>query len=155
MTVKREDLMAAAAAGLLPASQVDTMLIFLRQRDIVQQREQRQAAGAQQVHAGVRGSQALLYLLAVLALGCAVVAVMLQAGLALDPGYIVRSDPDAGRLCTYVVLGVLLTIGLADRVERRKPGAAARILSMSWLGLVLIAALALHQAGLLRLPLPA
>lgn len=151
MTVRREDLMAAAAAGLLPASHVDTMLIFLRQRDAVQQRERQHAAKAH-ANPGVRGSQVLLFLLAVVALGAAVVAVLLQAGLVFDPAHVLRSDPDAGRLCTYLVLVVLLSIGLADRVERRRQGAAARILTVAWLGLALMSAFALYQTGMLKLP---
>ena len=38
MTIQREDLVAAAAVGLLPYRQIDPLLVFLRQRDVIKKR---------------------------------------------------------------------------------------------------------------------
>lgn len=75
MTIRREDLTAAAAAGLLPYRQIDPLLIFLLQRDIVAKRQVLLA----QPHP--RPSRGVPFLLAVaLALAALALTVLRQLG---------------------------------------------------------------------------
>jgi hypothetical protein len=57
MTIRRDDLTAAAAAGLLQYRQIDPLLVFLLQRDIC---AKRQALAAQQRSSPYRSLYALL-----------------------------------------------------------------------------------------------
>src|SRR5437763_1468565 len=81
MTVKREDLQAAAAAGVVQYTQIDSILIFLLQRDV---QAQRSSMLAQQGVSRVSGRHVLYYMLAILAIVVAAGLAVLYARLAFD-----------------------------------------------------------------------
>jgi hypothetical protein len=138
MTVKREDLVAAAAAGLLPCTQIDPMLIFLLQRDV---QLQRKAMLSQQSAGRVRSRHVLLYLTAILAIAAATFAAAFYARLAFNA-------LGAAGLLWFIALYALFTIGLAAWFERRRVGMAARIFATSAVALVPLAAFAAQQLRL-------
>jgi cytochrome c oxidase assembly factor CtaG len=138
MTIRRDDLVAAAAAGLLQYRQIDPLLVFLLQRDITARREAMLAkASKRQFH----GLYALLsFTVAVLAVVTAVMFSMLFASRAV---YSLGSS-------AYVLFALLYMVaGLAIAAWFRRRGYCGRIrlLFAVVMASVPLAVVALQQVG--------
>jgi Na+-transporting methylmalonyl-CoA/oxaloacetate decarboxylase beta subunit len=138
MSVKREDLLAAAALGVVQYKQVDPLLIFLLQRDVNQQREamlkQRQASR-------VSILQALFYPLVLLIIGATVALVALYAKLTVEAVGI-------GGLLWFIGLYALFTLMMVAWFERRKIATSVRVFCTSLIALLPLAVFASQRLGL-------
>lgn len=139
MSIKREDLEAAANAGVLPYKQVDPMLIFLLQRDVQQQRTEMLH---EKTVGRIRPLHVLLYLAAILAIGVATWLAALYTKLAFDA-------LGAGGLLWFIAVYALFTVVLATWFERRRVGVAVRIFTTSAVALVPLVAFAAQQLHML------
>lgn len=138
MTIRREDLAAAAAVGLLHYRQVEPLRVFLLQRDV---RARREAMLAQLHPAPLRRVNAwLLYLLGALALLTALLFSLLFAGRAL------QSTDGLTPLLFAVPYGVAV-LALAAWFRRRGLRARARMLAGLMVASVPLAVVALHHAA--------
>lgn len=116
MTIRRDDLVAAAGAGLLQYRQVDPLLVFLLQRDITARREAMLAEVRSRRVAGL--NSLLSFTAAVLALATAVMFGVLFAGRAV-------TVMGAG---AYAVFGIFYAVsGLALAAWFRRRGHAGRV----------------------------
>jgi hypothetical protein len=133
MTVKREDLAAAAAEGVLQYTQVDPVLIFLLQRDAQLQRSP--APGKQQ--AAWNGGRHSLYAVAViLTIGLATALAAFHTRLASDILGV------SGMVWFSTIYG-LFAIATVAWCEQRRFSTTARIFCTSVIALVPLAVLAL------------
>ncbi|MDB5762356.1 MAG: hypothetical protein JWQ21_1351 [Herminiimonas sp.] len=139
MTVKREDLLAAAAVGVLQYTQVDPVLIFLLQRDVNLQRE---AMLRKKKTTRMSGKHALLYMAAILAIGMATSLIALYTKLAFDA-------LGAGGLLWFTGVYALFTVAMAAWFERRQLGVSVRIFSTSVIALLPLAVFASQQINIL------
>lgn len=139
MTIRREELAAAAAAGLLHYRQVEPLLVFLLQRDLREKREEMLA----RMHPAPlrRVNRWLSYLAGALGLLTAILFAVLLAG---------RGGPSAAEI--ELLLFVVIPYGgglLALASSWRRRGLRARLrmpaaLVVAW---VPLAVLALHHVG--------
>lgn len=138
MTIRREDLAAAASLGLLQHSQVDPLLIFLLQRDVLARRAE--LAAAAQAAATPR-----TWLRAVLWYTAALLAV-LTAGL-FGVLYVSRSAPGAGLAALVCAVGLYTAAGvkLASWSRGRGYCRATRVTLGVVMASVPLAALLVHQ----------
>ncbi|KIF81813.1 hypothetical protein [Noviherbaspirillum autotrophicum] len=137
MTIRREDLAAAAAVGLLHYKQVEPLLVFLLQRDL---REKREEMLAQMRPAPFqRLNRWLSYLAGALALATAILFVVLLA----DRGHL-AGDIDLLLFTFPYGLGLLV---LVLSVRRRGIGARLRMPAALVVASVPLAVLALHHVG--------
>lgn len=116
MTIRRDDLVAAAAAGLLQYRQVDPLLVFLLQRDITAKRQEMLAQARPEQYNGLYGI--LSFLVAVLAV---VTAVMFSVLLSSRTVHTMGS----GAFVFFAL--VYLVAGLAIAAWFRKRGYCGRI----------------------------
>jgi hypothetical protein len=137
MTIKREDLVAAASVGLLPCRQVDPLLVFLLQRDVRAKREALQAQSAAHNPAGKGGW--LSWLIGLLA----VVAAAWLAGQSTHAGAAVGG----GTLLVSALLYVGAALALAAWFRRRGFGARVRLLVALAMASLPLAVLALQQVS--------
>lgn len=108
MSVKREDLQAAAAVGVVQYTQVDPLLIFLLQRDMNHQRE---AMLKEKRPARMSGVHVAFYMLTLLFIGVATAMIALYTKLAVD---------------ALGAVGILWFIGLYAFLRWwRRPGSSA------------------------------
>jgi hypothetical protein len=135
MTVKREDLLAAAAVGVLQYTQVDPLLIFLLQRDV---NLQRGAMLRKKSAARMSGKHVLGYMAAILGIGIATSLIAYYTKLAFDA-------LGVGGLLWFIALYALFTVAMATWFERRQIGVSARIFSTSVIALLPLAVFASHQ----------
>lgn len=135
MSVKREDLLAAAAVGVVQYTQVDPLLIFLLQRDVNLQREamlRETTAGRMSVR------HVVLYMLALLVIGVATALIAIYTKLAVDA-------LGTGGLLWFIGLYALFTLAIASWFERRKIGTSVRIFTTSVIALLPLAVFASQQ----------
>lgn len=139
MTIRREDLAAAASHGLLQHSQVDPLLIFLLQRDVLARRAEMAAA----TRAAATPRSWLRVVLAYIAAFLAVLTVGLFAVL-----YVSQAAPGAGlaALIGAVVLYTAAGVKLASWSRGRGYCRAARVTLGVVMASVPLAALAVHQS---------
>jgi hypothetical protein len=136
MTIQRDDLVAAAAVGLLQYRQIDPLLIFLLQRDV---RTQREAMLAQTRSARIKRTYALLsYLVGMLAIVTAALFAVLFTTRAVGP-----LSMDA--LIFFTVLYSLCAVVLSSWFKRRGFGMAIRLLTAVVVALLPVAVFALQQ----------
>jgi hypothetical protein len=135
MTVKREDLLAAAAVGVLQYTQVDPLLIFLLQRDV---NLQRGAMLRKKSAVRMSGKHVLGYMAAILGIGIATSLIAYYTKLAFDA-------LGVGGLLWFIALYALFTVAMATWFERRQIGVSARIFSTSVIALLPLAVFASHQ----------
>jgi hypothetical protein len=138
MSVKREDLQAAAAVGVVQYTQVDPLLIFLLQRDMNQQRE---AMLKEKRPARMSGLHVAFYMLTLLFIGVATAMIALYTKLAVDA-------LGAVGILWFIGLYALFTLAVAAWFERRKIGAAVRIFTTSIIALLPLAVFASQQLAL-------
>ncbi len=136
MSVKREDLLAAAALGVLQYKQVDPILIFLLQRDMRLARESRHVKKAEPPR------RRLYYLAALLAVGAAALLIASYMNVSLNA-------LDAGKLLWFSGLYVLFTVVMIAWFEWQHVGIAIRIFATSGIALVPLAIFASHQIHLM------
>jgi hypothetical protein len=137
MKIQREDLVAAAALGLLQYRQIDPLLIFLLQRDV---RTQREAMLAQTRSKRMRRNYALLsYVLGVLAIiTAALFAVLFSTRPAQSLG--------VEALFFFTVLYSLCAFGVTSWFKRRGFSVAIRVVTAFLVAMVPVAVFALQQA---------
>lgn len=138
MSVKREDLQAAAAVGVVQYTQVDPLLIFLLQRDMNHQRE---AMLKEKRPARMSGVHVAFYMLTLLFIGVATAMIALYTKLAVDA-------LGAVGILWFIGLYALFTLVAAAWFERRKIGAAVRIFTTSIIALLPLAVFASQQLAL-------
>jgi hypothetical protein len=144
MNLTREDLMAAASAGIIPYKQVDTMLVFLRHREAVHVRET-----LQEEHAVQRVSKGwLMMMLAFLGIGTAALLAAINMGLIPDA----RFSFDAlnvRNLKWFIGLYALFTLVVVAWTERRRINGLVRVLITALLALAPLAVFASQQLHVL------
>lgn len=138
MTVKREDLLAAASVGVVQYTQVDPLLIFLLQRDVNLHRE---AMLKDKRPVRMSGRHVVIYMLALLCIGVATAFVAMYTKLAIDA-------LGAEGLLWFIGLYALLTLMMAAWFERRQIGSTVRIFSTSVIALLPLAVFASQQLRL-------
>jgi hypothetical protein len=138
MSVKREDLQAAAAVGVVQYTQVDPLLIFLLQRDVNLQRE---AMLKERRPARMSGMHVAFYMLALLFIGMATALIAIYTKLAIDV-------LGASGMLWFIGLYALFTLAVATWFERRKIGASVRIFMTSVIALLPLAVFASQQLAL-------
>lgn len=138
MSVKREDLQAAAAVGVVQYTQVDPLLIFLLQRDVNHQRE---IMLKERKPARMSGMHVAFYMLALLFIGVATALIAMYTKLAVDA-------LGADGLLWFIGLYALFTLTVAAWFERRKIGASVRIFTTSVIALLPLAVFASQQLAL-------
>lgn len=133
--IQREDLAAAASAGLLHCRQVDPLLVFLLQRDVL---AKRQAMLAQSRSARANGTSILMaYLAGMLAMvTAALFAVLFTTRTAEVVGI--------GALVIFSLFYGAGAIGLASWFRHRGFSAPVRILTALVIALVPVALYSLH-----------
>jgi hypothetical protein len=135
MTVKREDLLAAASVGVLQYKQVEPVLVFLLQRDVSLQRR---AMLAEKGPPRINPRHLLLYVVALI--GLAMVAMLI--------GWYTRLAFQAlgvGGLLWFTGLYAAFTIGVAAWFERRNVALTVRIFSTSVIALMPLAVFAAQE----------
>ncbi|OWW22355.1 hypothetical protein [Noviherbaspirillum denitrificans] len=139
MTIRRDDLVAAAAAGLLQYRQVDPLLVFLLQRDIT---AQRQAMLAQQARPRqVQGVHALLsFILGVLAVITAAMFTVLFSSRAAHAF-------GSGAYVLFALAYIAAGMSIAAWFRRRGYGRRLRLLFAVVLATVPLAVVALQQVA--------
>ena len=138
MSVKREDLLAAAAVGVVQYTQVDPLLIFLLQRDVNLKRE---AMLRERRPVRMSGMHVMFYMLALLFIGVATTLIAIYTKLAINA-------LGASGLLWFIGLYVLFTLLLAAWFERRQIGTATRIFATSVIALLPLAVFTSQQLTL-------
>jgi hypothetical protein len=138
MTIRRDDLVAAAAAGLLQYRQVDPLLVFLLQRDITAKRQAMLAQARPRRYQGL--FTVLSFLLAVLAVVTAVMfGVLFSSRAALAMG--------SGAWAALVLLYLGAALALVAWFRRRGYGGRIRLLFAVVMASVPLAVVALQQVS--------
>ena len=138
MTIRRDDLVAAAAVGLLQYRQVDPLLVFLLQRDVLAKRE---ALNAQANASGNSGLYALLsYMVALMA----IVTASLFAALFTTR---VVAAMGNGAFLFFIALYLLAAFGVAAWFRRRGFCVRVRVLTAIAMASVPLAVVALQQVS--------
>jgi hypothetical protein len=136
MKIQRDDLVAAAAVGLLQYRQIDPLLIFLLQRDV---RTQREAMLAQTRSARIKRTYAFLsYLVGVLAIITSALFAVVFTTHTIGP-------LSAETLFFFTALYSLGAVGLSSWFKKRGFGIAIRVLTAFVVALAPVAVFALHQ----------
>ena len=131
MMIQREDLLAAAAAGLLQYRQIDPLLIYLLQRDVRARR------------AAMQGKPKTGALYAFLGYVAAVLAVITIALFALVYAAQGSQAPDIGMVLLFALIYAVAAVWLASWFHRRGPSVPVRIVSALMLALAPLAVFAL------------
>ena len=129
MTIKREDLIAAASAGVLQYKQIDPMLVFLMQRDIKSKRDTEVRQTRTPHHTG---RHVMLIMLGILA----IVGGALMAGM---HGLISLSAIGPERMPWVIGVYAVFTLAVAAWSERRRIGSKIRFFLTSVLALLPLA----------------
>lgn len=138
MILKREDLLAAASAGILQYKQVDTMLVFLRHREAVNARETQPEDGRQPGH----GRPALLSLLAILGVAAAMVLAAINLGYLPHNLQFAGKDVNAVSLQWFIGFYAVFTLMVAIWTVRSRVNGAVRVLVTTLIALVPLALVA-------------
>lgn len=138
MTIRRDDLAAAAAAGLLQYRQIDPLLVFLLQREV---RAKRQALAAQAQKSRQSGVYALLsYTVALLAVVTAGLFAVLFTTRAMQA-------MGAGAFFFFSAVYVLGALGVSAWFRRRGYRSRVRVLAAVVMASVPLAVVALQQVA--------
>ena len=138
MTIRRDDLVAAAAVGLLQYRQIDPLLVFLLQRDV---RAKRQALMEQANAGGHSGLYTLLsYAVALLAIVTATLFAVLFTTRAVQA-------MGNGAFLFFIALYLLGALGLAAWFRRRGSCVRVRVLTAIAMASVPLAVVALQQVS--------
>lgn len=138
MSVKREDLLAAAAVGVVQYTQVDPLLIFLLQRDVNLHRE---AMLREKRPVRMSGMHVMFYMLALLFVGVATTLIAIYTKLAINA-------LGADGLMWFIGLYILFTLLVAAWFERRQTDNSVRIFTTSVIALLPLAVFTSQQLHL-------
>ena len=138
MTIRRDDLVAAAAAGLLQYRQVDPLLVFLLQRDITAKRQAMLSQARPRQYPGIYA--VLSFLVAVLAI---VTAVMFTVLFTSRAAYAMGSGTTVSFALLYMAAGV----SIAAWFRKRGYCGRIRLLFAVVIASVPLAVVALHQVA--------
>lgn len=136
MTIQREDLAAAASVGLLQYRQIEPLLVFLLQRDVLAQRRALLAQSGEMQGGGGRSLLFYLLVFAMIAAG-AVFAAMVTAH--------TQQSGSIGALFVFTGLYGFAAYFLLARVKRHSHGRGIRMLSTLMMASVPLAVFALQQ----------
>ncbi len=136
MTIRRDDLMAAAAVGLLHYRQIDPLLVFLLQRDVLAKRTALAAQAGAAKHGGLYAL--LSWLLVFVALVTAALFAVLFTTRAVQA-------IGVGALFFFTLLYGLGALGLAALFKRRGYCGRVRLLLALVMASVPLAVFALQQ----------
>lgn len=138
MSIKREDLLAAASVGVLQYTQVDPLLVFLLQRDV---NLQRQTMLKQKKGSRMSGRHVLSYMAAVLVIGLVTSLVAYYTKLTFD-----ALGPSG--ILWFIGLYALFTVAMATWFEWRQLGLPVRIFTTSVVALLPLAIFASQQLNI-------
>jgi hypothetical protein len=144
MNLTREDLMAAASAGILPYKQVDTMLVFLRHREAVHVREAKQEQQTTQ-H---KGKSALMLVLAFIGIAAGALLAAIYTGMVPNAQFSFDAT-DMRNLQWFVGLYALFTLIVVAWTERRRISGLVRVIITALLALAPLAVFASQQLHVL------
>lgn len=138
MTIRRDDLVAAAAVGLLQYRQIDPLLVFLLQRDVRAKRQALQEQATASRHAGLYAL--LSYVVALLAIVTAGLFAVL---------FTTRAVQEMGNAAFvfFTALYLLAGLGLAAWFRRRGYRSRIRVLAAIVMASVPLAVVALQQVA--------
>jgi hypothetical protein len=137
MKIQREDLVAAASAGILQYKQIDPLLIYFLQRDVCTHRE---AMLEQKTSAHVRGRVLRFLAYLVIALGLITASLFaVMFGMRMDG----MAKANAG---TLIAVTALCALGIALWFTRKQFGVVFRMLVGFLIALVPVGVLALQNA---------
>jgi hypothetical protein len=147
MNLTREDLLAAASAGIIPYKQVDTMLVFLRHREAVHVRTEHEQQKEQQT--ARRGSKGLLMLvLTVIGIGAA--AMLSAINMGLIPNARFSFDAlNVQNLQWFIGLYALFTLIVVAWTERSRINGMVRVVITALLALAPLAVFASQKLHVL------
>jgi hypothetical protein len=137
MTIKRDDLVAAASVGLLPYRQIDPLLVFLLQRDVLAKRAELNTKVEAEQPARGWMSYAFGLMLVVLA-GLGALAYTVK----------VFGPMSNATLFSFTLAYTAIALGTVSWFRRRGVGARVRVCAALLLATLPIAVLALQQAHL-------
>jgi hypothetical protein len=138
MSIKREDLQAAAASGIVQYTQIDPLLIFLSQRDVNRQRE---AMLKEQHPRRGGGWQRLVHMVTLLFIGALTALAAIYSKLTLQT----LGTED---LLWFIGLYTLFTMAVAAWFERRRIAGWIRVFMTSLIALLPLAMFATQQLKL-------
>jgi polyferredoxin len=138
MTIRRDDLAAAAAVGLLQYRQVDPLLVFLLQREVRAKRQALQEQADARENAGLHAL--LSYVVTLMAIATAGLFAVL---------FITRAMRGMGNDAFIFFTGLYLLAGLGVAAWLRRRGMCARVrmLAAIVMASLPLAVLALQQVG--------
>ena len=138
MTIRRDDLVAAAAVGLLQYRQIDPLLVFLLQRDV---RAKRQALASQARESRHGGVYALLsYTVAVLAIVTAALFAVLFTSRAVH-------SAGSGAIVFFTGMYMAGALAIAAWFRRRGYCSRVRLLAAVIMATAPLAVMALQQVA--------
>lgn len=137
MTIRRDDLVAAAAVGLLQYRQIDPLLVFLLQRDVVSRRQ----AMLDETHRmpQARINRLLSWILAILAIITAALLAVVMTSRAMH-------SISSGALAAFSALYLLTALAVASWFRRRGVGGRLRMLGALVVAVAPLAVLAIQNA---------
>jgi hypothetical protein len=135
MTIRREDLAAAAALGLLQYRQIDPLLVFLLQRDV---REKRQMLSARVEAPGRGWFRSFLFT-------CAVLLAIVTAAM-FGMLFWTRAQPvSIGLLLTFAGMYLMAAFGAVNWIGQHNAGGTTQTLSALAVASVPLAVFTLAQ----------
>ena len=138
MTIRRDDLVAAAALGLLQYRQIDPLLVFLLQREVCAKRQALAAQGRARRQSGVYAI--LSYTVAALAIvTISLFAVLFVPRLVHEIG--------SGAVLILIFLHIIAVFGVAAWFRKRGYGGSVRLLAAVIVASVPLAVMALQQVA--------
>lgn len=137
MTIRRDDLVAAAAVGLLQYRQIDPLLVFLLQRDVVARRQ----AMLDETHwmPQARINRLLTYVLAMLAIITAALLTVVMTSRAMH-------TIGTGALAVFSALYLLTALAVTSWFRRRGYRGRLRMLGALVVAVAPLAVLAIQNA---------
>jgi hypothetical protein len=148
MNLTREDLMAAASAGIIPYKQVDTMLVFLRHREAVHVREAQQEEQKGMQTAQRAGQRILMVVLTLLGIGAAAMLAAINMGLVPNTQFSIEALT-VRNLQWFIALYALFTLIVVAWTERRRISGTVRVVITALLALAPLAVFASQQLHVL------
>ncbi len=145
MNLTREDLMAAASAGILPYKQVDTMLVFLRHREAVHVREAQQS---QQTTQQRRGKGWLMLFLAVIGIAAGMLLAAIHMGMIPNTHFSFEAL-NLRNLQWFIGLYAVFTLVVVAWTERRRINGLVRVVITALLALAPLAVFASQRLHVL------
>lgn len=148
MNLTREDLMAAASAGILPYKQVDTMLVFLRHREAVHVREAQQEQQVQQTAQHRRGKGWMMLFLAAVGVVAGALLAAINMGMIPNTHFDIQAL-NVQNLQWFIGLYAVFTLVVVAWTERRRINGLVRVVITALLALAPLAVFASQRLHVL------